>query len=286
MALVSENLRICGVKISVSVCGVPSTGSGVVYVTPNYCDYNYVLTAKHIFQEESTTEFLMDEVLNIEIFRADKNEFKSLQYFKKNDIKNHLITFEEDFAIIIIAKNENIPFRRILVSDSLENEDMDFFCWATFTANPNELHKFDFKRDDVEIKRFKSIDILTHKSLPGMSGAGVFINNKNILHGIISKYPNENFENATIDCSNISFSEVNKKLKDLNRVLLETKTSSYIREVNSSIVDIHQAYINDVCLNIELARKRLKTDLEDDWYHDPLKYIDLLNQNYLFNSSC
>jgi hypothetical protein len=282
MALVSENLRVCGVKISVSVCGVPSTGSGVVYVTPNYCNYNYVLTAKHLFQEESTIEFQMDEVLKIEIFHSDKNEFKNLQYIKKSDVKNHLIPFEEDFAIILIDKNENIPFRRILVSDSLENDDMEFFSWATFSANPNELHKFDFKRDDVEVKRFKSKDTLTYKSLPGMSGAGVFINNKNILHGIICKYPNENFENATIDCSNVSFAEVNKKLKFLNRVPLETKTSGHIREIKSSIVDIHQAYINDVCLNLELARKRLKTDIADDWYHDPLKYIDLLNQDYLF----
>lgn len=282
MALVSENLRICGVKITVSVCGVPSIGSGVVYVTPNYCNYNYVLTAKHLFQEESTLEFQMNEVLKIEIFYSDRNEFKSLQYIKKNNVKNHLIPFEEDFAIILIDKNENIPFRRILVSDSLENDEMEFFSWATFSANPNELHKFDFKRDDVEIKRFKSIDALSHKSLPGMSGAGVFINNKNILHGIICKYPNENFENATIDCSSISFSEVNKKLKSLNKVPLETKTSRYIREVKSSIVDIHQAYINNVCLNLELARKRLRADITDDWYHDPLKYIDLLNQDYLF----
>lgn len=282
MALVSENLKICGVKICVSVCGVPAIGSGVVYVTPNYCDYNYVLTAKHIFQEDSTAELEFDEILKIEIFRSEKDEFKSLQYIKKNDIKNHLIPFEDDFAIIIIKKNEDFPFRPILVTDKLTNEDIEFFSWATFTANESELQKFNFKRDDPEVKRFISTDVLTHKSLPGMSGAGMFINNKNILHGIICKYPNENFEKATIDCTNISFADINKKLKLLKRVELDTVTSEHKREVNSSIIDIHQSYINNVCLNIELARKRLKTDIEDDWYHDPLKYIDLLNQDYLF----
>ncbi|MEO4004305.1 RNA-directed DNA polymerase [Flavobacterium sp. CAU 1735] len=282
MALASENLRVCGVKINASVCGVPSVGSGVVYVTPNYCNYNYVLTAKHIFQEESITSFQMDDVLSIEILHSTKDEFKRLQYIKKEDVQKNLITFEEDFAVIIINKNEDIVFRPILVSDSLEDSDLEFFSWATFSANLDKLHKFNFKRDDIEVRRFKSTDNLTHTSLPGMSGAGMFIGNKNILNGIICKYPNEDFENDTIDCSDISFSKINKKLKSLERIELDTEASSHKREIKDSIIDIHQVYINNVCLNLESARRRLKTDIEDDWYHDPLKYIDLLNQDYFF----
>lgn len=282
MALVSENLKTCGVKICASVCGVPSFGSGVIYVTPNYCDYNYVLTARHIFQEDSTIPFEFDNVSNIEIFHSEKGEFKRLEYIKKSNIKSKLIVFDEDFAIIIINKNDDLAFRSILVTDVLKNEDKDFFSWAIFSANQNGLQKFNFIRDDVEMKRFKSTDQLTYKSLPGMSGGGIFINNKNILYGIIYRYPNEEFENATIDCSDISFSEVNKVLKSKQRVELETDSSKHKREINNSIIDIHQAYVNNACLDFELARKRLKTDIQDDWYHDPLKYIDLLNQDYLF----
>ena len=110
-----------------------------------------------------------------------------------------------------------------------------------------------------------------------------FLEEKNILGGIISRYPNEAFQNESIDCTLISFREINNRLSAMGLASLETNFSSHKREVNNEVVDIHQAYINYVCLDLEQARKRLAVDITDDWYHDPLKYIDLLNQDYLFD---
>ena len=282
MGLVSKNLKICGVKISAFISGVPSFGSGVVYETPNYCDYNYVLTAKHILQEDSQTEFDTEKVSNLTIYYNDNGSLKRLQSIRKNDLDSKLILFKEDFAIIIIEKNPNVIFRQILVSDDLNEEDEKFFAWATFSANEQELHLFNFERNDDELKRVKLIGSPSPESLPGMSGAGLFIEDKNVLHGIICRYPNENFELNTIDCTQLSFKQINSKLSSINKVELDTKSSNHKKEINNSVVDIHQAIINDVSLNLELARLRLKTDIVDDWFQDPLKYIDLLNQNYLF----
>ncbi|HZK93140.1 MAG TPA: RNA-directed DNA polymerase [Prolixibacteraceae bacterium] len=283
MALVSENLKRCGVKITTFVGGVPSVGSGVVYETPNYCDYNYILTAKHIFQEDSQTPYNQEKLANIEIFYSEKDKLIKLQHIKKNDINNRFIVFEEDFVIIIVDKNENVNFCQILVSDSLDDKDLDFFSWAIFSANENELQIFSFKRNDHDLKRLELITATSRHALPGISGAGVFFNNHHVLYGIISRYPNTEFENATIDCTRLSFNDINIKLKSLNRIQLDTQSSQHKREIKNIVVDIHQATINDVCLDLELARKRLKTDIIDDWFHDPLKYIDLLNQEYLFN---
>ena len=282
MALASENLKSCGVKIKTYVGGIPSLGSGVIYVTPNYCDYNYVLTAKHIFQEDSQTTYDASKIISIEVFYSDKLELKSLEYINKEAIKKKLIVFEQDFIIILVKKTNEIPFNQILVSDELENIDTDFFSWGIFSANKDEIHKFNFKRNDPERKRFELTSNVTESHLYGMSGAGLFITDKSILHGIVSKYPNDNFQNATIDCTIISFSEINKILESNGKIKLDTKYSRYKKEIKNKVVDIHQAYINNVCLDIEKARKRLEVDIMDDWYHDPLRYIDLLNQNYLF----
>lgn len=284
MALVSDILRICGVKIEAEVCGVPSFGSGIVYQTPNKCDYNYVLTAKHIFQEDSNTSFNLESLSKIDIYISDKKKFNKLQTLKKKDFKNNFIYFEEDFAIIIIDKNTEYTFQDFMVVDVEEimDEDSNFFSWASFSANLEELNYFEFQRKDNLIKRYKLVDLISKESLKGISGAGIFINGKNKLVGIVSNYPNKNFESNTVDCSEISFSEINSRLLSLNRIQLDTESSKHKREINNVVVDIHQAFINNVCLNLELARKRFKTDITDDWYHDPLKYIDLLNQDYLF----
>ena len=72
MALVTENLKKCSVKITVYVSGVESFGSGIIYETPNYCDYNYVLTAKHILQEDSLTEYSKDKISYLTVHYSKK----------------------------------------------------------------------------------------------------------------------------------------------------------------------------------------------------------------------
>ena len=282
MGLVNENLKACGVKIEVNVNGVRSFGSGVVYETPNYCNYNYVLTAKHIFQEDSRTDFSYNNISDLTISYNEKDKLKKLQHIKRIQLNNKLIVFEEDLIIIIINKNPAINFRQILVTDDLTEEDNKFTSWAFFSGNEDEINKFTFERYDPELRRLKLVHSPSIDSLPGISGGGVFVENKYILYGIVSRYPNNNFELKTVDCVKIDFKLINERLKRLNRVQLDTKSSSYKREIQRSVVDIHQAFINGVCLNLEAARKRLKHDIIDDWYHDPLQYIDLCNQDYLF----
>lgn len=284
MELISDILKKCSVKIIAEVSAVPSYGTGIIYQTPDFCNYNYVLTAKHIFQEDIDTPFKLKSLDNIDILISDEKKLKRLQFIKKKEIDERLIYFDEDFAIIIIDKKKEFVFSDIFVVDKeeLDVKDLNFFSWAIFSANLNSIHKFDFERNDNSIKRYKLKEPPTYDALKGMSGAGIFVKDKNKLIGVISNYPNEKFGNNTIDCSDISFADVNSKLLSLKRVPLDTESSRHKREINNLVVDIHQATINNVSLNLELARKRLKTDIIDDWFHDPLKYIDLLNQEYLF----
>lgn len=282
MALVTENLKKCGVKIEVEVKGVPNSGSGVIYETPNYCDYNYVLTAKHILQESSQISLKKEAINFIKVLYDYEGNLKKLELINYQKVEKSVIEFEEDFVIILVSKKEGINFPQILVSDSLQDSDENFFCWSVFSANLDELNKFKFQRDDPQKNRWKFIDPPSYTVLNGISGSGLFLNERNILYGIISRYPTESFENETIDCASLSFEKINRKLASIGKVLLDTNSAGHKREIGKSVVDIHQAIINEVCLDLDLAQKRLKTDMTDDWFHDPLKYIDLLNQDFLF----
>ncbi len=282
MAIVPDKLRGCGIKISTVVSGVSVCGSGILYLTSNLIPYNYILTAKHVFQEDSNTAYAEKKLGHIEILYSDGKLFKRLEYIKKKLIAERMILFDQDLVIIKVNKNPGVTFRPILVSDQLKDTDEDFFAWGIFAANEHELQRFDFGRNDSFAKRYKLQGSNDYKWLRGLSGAGLFSSSRSTLLGIIARYPNAEFQNATVDLTDISFAEINVKLKSHGLVEMDTDSSYHKREVNTDVVDIHQAFINDTCLDLELARKRLSSDISDDWFHDPLKYVDLLNQEYLF----
>ncbi|WP_417559090.1 RNA-directed DNA polymerase [Mesoflavibacter zeaxanthinifaciens] len=285
MGLTYEELKNCSVKITANIAGVPVTGSGIVYQTPNLYSYNYVITAKHILSEDSNTPFQTEKVNSIRVEYFSNKKFEQLVYLKYSEIKNDInfIIFEsEDLAIIKIDKKEGVTFPSILVTDQLENDELKFSSWSIFKANERSLDHFMFDRSDPSLKRVKLNSKVTKDYLDGLSGSGVFVHNKNILYGIVSKYPNENFENATIECSDISFEKINLKLSSLNLLKLDDKANFLKRELDGKIVEIYQAQINDTFLNLDLALKRVKTDMFDDWFYDSLQYVDLLTSDYLF----
>jgi hypothetical protein len=285
MALPSENLKKCAVKLTAIIAGVPSIGSGIIYQTPSDYDYNYIFTAKHILSEDSNTDFDLSKVKDIKVEYYYEKVFKQLTYYTSKALKlnENLIIFEkEDLIIIKVEKINGLNFPSILVTDVLKDDELDFSSWSIFKANENTLNPFNFKRSDPEHRRVELTSPVTKDSLPGFSGSGIFIHNKNILFGIISKYPNENFENSTIECSNISFEKINIKLKNLNLVTLDNEASFLKRELEGRIVEIYQAPINNTYLDLNLALKRIKSDIIDDWFYDSLQYIDLLTPDYLF----
>src|SRR5690606_18769387 len=129
----------------------------------------------------------------IEIFYSEDNKLKSLSSIKKNEIKERLITFEFDFAIIVIAKKLELNFRQIRVSNEYCDEDVEIFTWGFFATNPKEVYHFELKRNDILLGRFKAHGNLVAHHLNGLSGSGIFHANKSVLFGCISRYPTEDF---------------------------------------------------------------------------------------------
>jgi hypothetical protein len=283
MATVSDILKINCIQIKVKIAGFDHKyGSGVIYPTSDEFEYNYILTARHIFEEEDTI-LNINKILYIEFLYADKKEFKTfLSLEKKDDIKSSIISFgAADFLIIKYpkAKTNNLILKEILVADKIKNYHGGFFSRGIFQANLEESNKFDLEYNDGDIKRFKIKDIRDAKNLKGLSGAGIFANKSPILYGIIFKYPTKGHENMTIDCAEITFDEINNVLEQLDLVILDSKNKRHYKQ---EIVNLKSFKINNTHLNLVNSLRLLSTDINDDWYHDPLKYIDLLSIEYIF----
>jgi hypothetical protein len=279
-----ESLRNCGVKIIATIKGVTDvTGSGILYLTPNNADYDYVITAKHTLQESSKTEYKSSVISKIEILHPIEKRFELLSEIRKNQISQSVITFDEDVAIIKVEKNNKHLFPLILVSDSPDIEEKEFFVWGTFAANNEQIHKVEFKINDPEFKRYQLTVGFDPDMLKGISGAGLFSANKPCIYGVIKGFESEKMTNQTVDLSNTSFKTINKKLQSLNLVPLDTEESKSKKIFSKRVIDLYQTVINSMVLNLEQARRRLRTDLFDDWFHDPLMYVDLLSKEYLFS---
>ncbi|WP_294229697.1 reverse transcriptase domain-containing protein [uncultured Chryseobacterium sp.] len=283
MATVSDMLKINCIQIIVSIGGFdPKYGSGVVYVTPKEYNYNYILTAKHNFEEEDTS-INIEKILKIDLYYSDRKDFEHFFTIEKEAIVDSILLFDVniDFLMIKIPKIglEHLDFKHIYVSDTIKYSNSGFFSRGMFEANINETNKFDLEYNDGEIKRFKIKHIKNPGSIKGLSGAGVFGNRNSVLYGIIYKYPTENLENNTIDCVDITFSEINKQLRTKSVAILDSK---YKRHYKDEVFDLQNFKINNTYLDLVNSVQMLRSDINDDWYHDPLKYIDLLNINYFF----
>lgn len=288
MELKSENhhgLRSCGVRITPTIKAVNfHTGSGVFYVTPNNRSYDYIITAKHVLQENPDVPYDSKSISQIEISRPVGKSYESFHLIGKGEIKDRVITFDGDLAIIIVDKKVEYNFPSILVADLPDRTEKDFVIWGTFAAaNMDDLQKINVGGSETEYRRYQLIKNSTPEDLKGLSGAGLFHHSIPCLYGVISRFPNSNLANQTLDLAEISFTEINRKLQSLGLVTLSTKESEHKRIISERVVDLFQARINEMTLNLEVARRRLRSDILDDWFHDPLMFVDLFSKDYLFS---
>lgn len=284
MATIIDKYKNCCVKINTKVCGDEKFSSGIIYKNPNTYDYDYILTAQHTFWEEGSSRLDFQRFNYVEFFCCDGNKLKPLYKLEYEDIKNAFLPFNSDFLIIKIPKkhivDSELEIPEILLSKKLASKSNRFFSWSIFSANSDSISHFDYKLNDKSVGRFKlevnSSDILNYK---GISGSGIFSEKRGVLYGLISKSPNNDFENNIIECSNFNIDEINNDLKSKGLAELSIKNK---RVVGSDIISIKQIKLNGVILDFDLAIKRCEVDISDDWFVDPLRYIDLLNWEYVY----
>lgn len=281
MDTVYQQFRKCGVKIKTEIGGAEDWSSGFLYATSSTCEYNYVFTTKHTFKiSNDDNDVFIEEIDFIEIQCYNQSEYIRYEYIPQKCLSNKVIFFESDLVIILVRKNIKFELPYIKVSDNLSENCR---AWAITNANINRLHPLELKVSDSEENSYTIKNWNNSKYLKGCSGSGIVSEDKPILHGFIMKHPTEELQGGYIDAVNVSFEEINNKLYNHKLEVLSTVDNNKRRIVkNQIVVDIKDAVINGVRLDLQLARNRVICDSYDDWFHDPLNFIDLSHEDFLY----
>lgn len=142
-------------------------------------------------------------------------------------------------------------------------------------------------KNDPERKRYTISNFSHPQSLKGCSGSGFISTQKPVLHGFIMRHPTDELEGNYVDAINLTFEDINRKLFSLGLELLCVENQSkLIRNIaDKKIINIEEAKINGVVLNLLQATRRIIVDCQDDWFHDPLSFVDLRNTDFYLNFS-
>lgn len=284
-ASIKDEYLPLSVKLVVEVSGETRIGSGFIYVTSNKSKFDYLFTAKHnLMIHPEDNKLYMDHISHIQLldFNVDRRKFTLFQEIEKEHVRNRLIQFDSDLIILKIDKSSGDSRKRVLVSDVEIN---NCFAHSITRANIDTLVLLRLEVDSEKLKRFNLAKWDNANYLSGCSGSGILALDKPVLHGLIMLHPTEEFSGAYIDAVNISFSDINCKLKKLGlEQLVVYNESKKTRVVDDKIVvNLEEAPINGIHLNLVRANLRLRVDCEDDWFHDPLSFVDIRNSDFLFD---
>lgn len=276
-------------------------GTGVIYKTVDNGGLHYIFTALHCLFGKRTGETFEDESIfeSVEIFRQIENGTYEQYNVKKDDV----ITFKnQDLAVILVnfsksATIDNFLFTdnliQIIIGTSTYRGYYNSYGYPKFMGdNPHNLlfqHKLSASGTNhinVECKTNISAEEAKEK-ISGYSGAGLFQSNKAVLNGIITKISDEDGFASSIVAKKIDVNLINKALeardKNLCKVECIDDTSKITLEDDGSLINYEKININGCELNIWRAMKRLKQDLKDDWFQDPLNFKFLLSKKTFYN---
>ncbi len=180
----------------------------------------------------------------------------------------------------MVRKNTKFEIPYIQVTDAISD-----ICraWATTKANADRLHPLELKVCDPEENSYTIQNWNSSKHLKGCSGSGIISEDRPLLYGFIMQHSTEELQGGYIDAVDISFEQINNKLYNHKLEVLSTIDNKKKRIVrNQIVVDIIDVTINEVKMDLQLARNRVICDTYDDWFHDPLNFIDLSHEDFLF----
>lgn len=277
-----DQFQHCGVKILTEVAGSDGWSSGFLYVTSSLSSFNYVFTTKHTLKTSYEDECAyIEDIAYLEIQRFEDGKFVRHEFIAKKELHDRIIFFEGDLVMVLTKKDHDFRFPLIQVSDFPKEQ---CFAWATTNASGERLLPLSLYSKSTT-QRVYTIENWTESTLlQGSSGAGIISQTEPILYGFMMRHPTAELQGGFIDSVDVSFEEINNKLFNLKLELLSTVDSKKRRIVRDKlVVEINNAEINGVILDLDAARNRVIHDSYDDWHHDPLNYIDLSHEDFLFD---
>lgn len=278
---VHQQFKKCGVKVKTEVGGSDGWSSGFLYATSPNNQFNYVFTAKHTFKHSNDDDdVFIEDIGFIEIQCYNQTGFEYYEFISKKEIASKIILLECDLVIILVRKNTKFEIPYIQVSDVVPE---NCWAWSITKANENRLHPLELKVCDTEENSYIIQNWNSSEYLKGCSGSGIISESKPVLYGFIMRHPTEELQGGFIDAVDITFEQINNKLYNYKLEVLSTIDNKKKRIVrNELVVDINDVTINGVKVDLQLARNKVISDSYDDWFHDPLNFIDLSHEDFLF----
>lgn len=283
------NLKYNTCKIDLKVAGQDSHGSGFLYVTPPDCSYNYVITAKHTFSEDSTTNPVPDNIADVSIMIITEDGFTSVNVYSDKLEENFLFHDTCDIAIIRIRKIYLNRAVKIWVKNYAEITQecmMKGHGYPNFGRNYPVDFDLEYHPDRNRLIYCKN-NIKNIHRFHGISGGGVHLVDEPYLISVISMYPFDDFELNCFMLAEVDWDEINDMLYDRHWYKLARKASRNTRmSHNKIIIDLQEISINGTRLNLDTALKRLRRDMIDDWFFDPLQYVDMCSRDFVLDYFC
>lgn len=280
----SLNYNYNSCSISLLVAGSMQSGSGFIYVTPPTCDYNYIITAKHIFQEGNST-VAINRLSDITVKRYLLESKLEELIVKQASLANRLYCSDKmDLAILKIDKEWMPKAKRIYVRNimDVENESLcESVSFPTILRDERTKLTFEVKDNEQFCLRLKdAVKDIAHFN--AISGSGIFLKSAPYLIGVIASYRLQNFELNEICVSKIDWGIVNLDLKARKWFQLEMNESKYSKiSDNREIINIGDVLVNGVSFDFYRGIDNLGYDLRDDWFFDPLHYADMCNKAFV-----
>lgn len=276
------NYNAC--SITVLVAGSKQQGSGYIYITPPTCQYNYILTAKHIFQEgDAAVDISKLGDIQVERYLLEP-KLEEMVLPQSTLGKRAYFAKDMDLVILKVDKEWLPKAKRIFVRNIV---DVDNGAWCQSVSFPSML------REDRTLFNFTVIDkelfclqlegqIKNVEHIRAISGSGIYLKSAPYLIGVVSAYRHPDFELNQVGISKIDWNKVNADLKSIGWLQLESKESKYSKIAdNQEIINIGDVNVNNVSFDFGRGIDNLEYDLRDDWFFDPLHYADMCNKSFV-----
>ena len=269
-------------RIDVKVAGSTSQASGFVYRTKPSCDYDYVLTVKHAFQEGNEKPSV--KKLSNLVIRYGNERKDQIELYDKKALESCLYFLDDLDMTIVRVKKQFVPnVKRIAVKNAIDtHDDYQMSAHAFITIHREECTNLECEWKDRELGVFRVNDIEKIERYGGASGSGIYSREEPFLIGLLEGYRLPYFEQNEIRMVQPDWELVNQKLVEKGWTKFdEGKTRHTTITEDREVIDLRELDVNGAVLDMEIAIKRMQHDLTDDWYFDPLHYVDMCNTNYV-----
>lgn len=267
-------------------------GTGVIYKTNNKCNLHYIFTALHcLYGKRIGTSYLHEKDLKEVVVYWQNENGEYDEHIVESD--KVIPIPEQDLAIILIEYDSEKLRELILGGDINHNGYFNSYGYPQFKINsPFEL-KFKRKLSPNNINTFdvECLSSITGEDakdkIAGYSGAGLFYSNRSVLVGLITQISDSNGFAGSVVAKKIDHKLINEKINVFDSSLERVKHINHtlkigLNEADGSIINYEKITINNCELNIWRAIQRLKNDLKDDWFQDPINFRFLLSKKFFY----